>query len=492
MTADVTLPQGRFSGIRADGVSRFLGIPYAAAPRGADRFRAPRPPERISGVVDATAFGATAPQPPSRWPVFTTLIPDPRFPGTEYLNLNIWTPDPAASLPVFVWIHGGGFVTGAGSTSAFDGTSFAKHGIVTVTINYRLAVDGFLHIPGAAANRGLLDQLAALTWVQENIAHFGGDPGNVTVGGESAGSMSVTTLLSMPASRGLFARAIAESGAGHHVHTPDEAQIVADEIAAELGVPLDMGALADVPEERLFAATNEVIGRVQGGVPPHLAPVRRLVFQPVVDGDVLPVHPLDGIRAGNGAGIDLLAGLNGDEYGLFIAPTGMVDKISDAVLAGSLSRLGLDAAQLIDAYRAEDPSAGAAELFVRIHSDWFVGMPVLRLLEARAAESSERTFGYKFAWRPDTFGGHLGACHTIEIPFVFNTLDDPWGADLRGSNAPQSVADQMHGAWVSFIESGQPGWAEFAAGRVVRQLDVNGATVEYPEAYRALAWEGVL
>src|SRR6266576_67416 len=219
----VQLADGAVRGRAGSGVFSFLGIPYAAPPFGANRMRPLQPARPWEGVRDATAFGPTVPKgdyPPQYVPLFPEVV----IPGEDCLNLNVWTPDAGAGgLPVLVWIHGGSFMNGSGSVGAYDGTAFARDGVVCVTINYRLAAEGFLFLGDGIANLGLLDQVAALRWVQENIAAFGGDPGRVTAAGESAGAMSVTTLLSMPLAAGLFAQAIAQSGAGAHTLTADEA-----------------------------------------------------------------------------------------------------------------------------------------------------------------------------------------------------------------------------------------------------------------------------
>jgi len=214
MDAIVKTRGGQVRGSVVDGVNTFKGIPYAAPPFGTRRFRPPQPVEPWSGMRDALVYGATVPKPPY-FPPFDALIPEPAIPGEDCLNLNIWSPDLGqAKLPVMVWIHGGAFANGTGAI--YNGSRFARDGVVCVTINYRLGVDGFLYLGDGNANLGLLDQIAALEWVQENIRAFGGDPGNVTIFGESAGAMSVGTLLTMPRAAGLFRRAIAESGAGHY------------------------------------------------------------------------------------------------------------------------------------------------------------------------------------------------------------------------------------------------------------------------------------
>src|SRR5690348_7015891 len=255
MQLEVLTTSGAVRGAPSGPVVAFKGIPYAAPPFGALRFAAPVPPEPWDGVRDCTAYGPTAPKPPYPSPV-DLLLPEPVIPGEEVLNLNVWTPDPSAGgLPVLVWIHGGAFVNGSGAVPQYDGTAFARDGVVVVTINYRLGVDGFLHFDdGGPANRGLLDQVAALEWVRDNIAAFGGDPGNVTIAGESAGAMSVTTLLSMPRAAGLFRRAVAQSGGGHHALTSATARRVAGYLSERLRVPLKRAALAEVPLADLVAA----------------------------------------------------------------------------------------------------------------------------------------------------------------------------------------------------------------------------------------------
>jgi len=224
-TATATTTSGAVSGDVADGVIRFLGIPYAASPTGSLRFQAPAPPQPWHGVRECRAFGPTPPKPDYAAP-FDTLLAEPNIAGDGWLNLNVWTPDLAGSAPVLVWIHGGAFSNGNSAVPMYDGHTFARDGVVLVSINYRLGVDGFALLPGAVPNRGLLDQVAALEWVRDNIASFGGDPANVTIFGESAGAMSVTTLLGMPRARGLFHRVIAQSGAAQTGADPADARLV--------------------------------------------------------------------------------------------------------------------------------------------------------------------------------------------------------------------------------------------------------------------------
>ena len=262
---------GEVRGVSWPGVVAFKGIPYAAAPFGPNRFGIPAPAQGWDGVRDALHYGPTAPKAPYR-PPFDVLLPEPVIAGEDCLNLNVWTPDPGAGgLPVFVWIHGGAFVNGSGAIDAYAGAAFARDGIVCVTINYRLGADGFLYLgdgPGAA-NRGLLDQVAALGWVRDNIAAFGGDPTNVTVGGESSGAMSVGTLLSMPTARGLFRRAVLQSGAGHHVHSAATGTKVTGYLAEMLGVAPTREEVAAVPLERLIEAQFALAVQVRTAPDPH-------------------------------------------------------------------------------------------------------------------------------------------------------------------------------------------------------------------------------
>src|SRR5512132_1247540 len=257
MHAVVNTRRGKVRGSVTDGVNTFKGIPYAAAPFGANRLRPPQPVEPWSGVRDALTFGQEPPQSRPSDPQIQALVPDPAVPGEDCLNLNIWSPDlGSAGLPVMVWIPGGMFEVGSGAS--YNGSRFARDGVVCVTINYRVGAEGFLYLGDGNANRGLLDQLAALAWVRGNIAAFGGDPGNVTIFGESAGAMSVGTLLSMPRAEGLFRRAIAQSGAAHHVISAATAQRVGQHLAEKLRVAATREAIAAVPVDRLLHAQAEL------------------------------------------------------------------------------------------------------------------------------------------------------------------------------------------------------------------------------------------
>ncbi len=483
---------GAVRGSVADGVSTFHGIPYAAPPFGANRLRRPQPVESWSGVRDALVYGAKPPQLPYP-PPWDVLIPERGPLGEDCLNLNVWTPDPgSARLPVMVWIPGGMFEAGSGAS--YDGSRFARDGIVCVTINYRVGAEGFLYLGDENANRGLLDQIAALEWVQENIAAFGGDSGNVTIFGQSAGAMSVGTLLSMPRAEGLFRRAIAQSAGAHQAIPAASAEKVGRRLAERLAVAETREAIAAVPADRLLQAQAEL----KADLMTHPDPERwggevvasMLPWQPVIDGEVIPQRPIDRIVAGAAAGVDLLAGSNAEESNFFLVPSGAIDLITTEALAGAIAAYGLPVETTLATYRAAHPGAGAGELLSAIQGDWCFRIPALRLADAHA-KSPAATYMYEFAWRSPQFNGRLGACHGLEIPFVFDTL--PGGNDpLLGTNPPRQLADAMHAAWVAFASNGECPWPKYdLSRRATMRFDTICEVVDDPRSTERVLWKGV-
>ncbi len=490
----VQLKDGAVRGKIEAGTAAFLGIPYAAAPFGANRMRPPQPVPPWDGERDATAFGPTVPK-GDYPPQFATLFPEVVIPGEDCLNLNVWTPDPNASgLPVLVWIHGGSFMNGSSSIAEYNGAAFARDGVVCVTINYRLAAEGFLFLDDGLANLGLLDQLAALRWVQANISAFGGDPARVTVAGESAGAMSVTTLLSMPLADGLFAQAIAQSGAGAHTLTRDQAAMVGGHLADVLGVPADRESIKAVPLATLVQAASDLVVEVQTNPDPakwgSLA-LSLLPFAPVVDGSVLPAAPLTAFAAGQGSRVPLLIGSNRDEARLFLVAPATIGLIDDATLAVVADVYGLPQDALA-VYRGNRPDASPGDILAAVISDWFFRIPPIRVAEARAAAGTPGTWMYRFDY-PEPQDNHgLGACHGAEIPFVFDTITLEEAHPRIGAAPSQAVADQVHQVWVDFITRGDPGWAAYDTGRRTTALlagEINAA--EDPAGDERALWDGI-
>ncbi|MFD3681423.1 carboxylesterase/lipase family protein [Streptomyces sp. NPDC058613] len=433
----------------AAGTAVFRGIPYAAPPVGALRFAAPAPPAAWDGVRDAGAFGPTAPKVP--YPdTFAALLPDPEIPGDDCLGVNVWTPDPApaARLPVMVWIHGGAHTRGSSAVPVYDGSAFARDGVVLVSFNFRLGVLGYGLFPDAPANRGLLDQIAALEWVRDNIAAFGGDPGRVTVFGESAGAISIGALLAAPRAAGLFARAVLQSGAPE-VLPRDGVRTMVRRMASLLKTPTTAVAFAATPLPALLAAQGAVLrrsGPLLGGP----------AFGLVADPDTLPQDPLDALTGRGASGdVPLLAGWTREEYRLWLAPTGgmrLLDRMGPAAVELARLRAGTDRAA-VRRLRAVLPGASPAELAGQLLTDRLLRDPLRRLAGARRSAPS---FLYEFGWPSGVPG--LGSCHALELGFVFDTLDMPESAWLAGPDAPRELAREMHAAWVRFALTGDPGW----------------------------------
>jgi para-nitrobenzyl esterase len=486
---------GEIRGSVADGVYTFKGVPFAAPPVGANRFLPPQPVVPWSGVRDALSYGPKTAQLP--YPQEMDLLPpELTVAGEDCLNLNIWSPAlGSAGRPVMVWIPGGMFeYHGTGASPWYEGSRFARDGIVCVTINYRVGADGFLYLGKGNANRGLLDQVAALEWVKENIADFGGDPGNVTIFGESAGAMSVGILLSMPRAKGLFRRAIAQSGAAHNVISDATARLVRQGLAEKLAVEATREALAALPVERVLEAQAELMNDLMENPDPERwggeVVLSMLPWQPAIDGEVIPEPPLERIAAGCAAGIDLIVGTNTDEHRLFLVSVGAIDQVTPEALAGAIAAYGLPVDTTLTAYSAAHPGASAGDLLAAIQTDWCWRIPAIRLADAHAIGASS-TYMYEFAWQSPQLNGRLGACHALEIPFVFDTLGNRteplWGAD-----PPQALANTMHAAWVAFASNGDPGWPKYdLARRATMRFGTTSEVVDNPRAAERALWEGM-
>jgi para-nitrobenzyl esterase len=483
---------GKVRGERHGDVATWKGIPYAAPPVGALRFRPPQPLAPWSGERDATHFGTVAAQ--SRDPRIAILsgISDKIMSGEDCLLLNVFAPADrqGAPRPVMVWIHGGAFIMGSGSTPLYHGMTFAQQGIVVVTLNYRLGLPGLLYLGDLAPGRdegnyALLDQIAALRWVQNNIAAFGGDPGCVTVMGESAGAISIGTLLAMPAARGLFHRAILDSGASSlSPPTRTDATRLARGVIDELGVTVEQ--LADVPIDRLLAV-QEAISRTAG----------LGALAPYVDGVTVPRLPADVIREGGAAGIPLLLGTNRDEWTLFEVLLGEVTV--EAFEAPLRERLGPRVDQLLEVYRDAHPDRSIKRAWVDLVGELAFRIPAIRLAEAQSSHDTP-VYMYRFDWKSPAFGGRLGAAHALELPFVWNRLDLPMAPILLGNDLIklQSLATAMHGAWAQFIRTGDPNggglpdWPRYDADRRATLLiDRESRVADDPAGAARRTWPAV-
>jgi para-nitrobenzyl esterase len=399
-----------------------------------------------------------------------------------------------------VWIHGGGFTGGSGSLFLYRGSDLARHGdVVVVTINYRLGALGFLghrglrDPDGFIGNWGLHDQVAALRWVRDHITQFGGDAGNVTVFGESAGGFSVAALMGTPGAAGLFRRAIVQSG-GVHVHTVAEAERVADRVGAVLGIAVcDRSSWESVPPADLVAATEEVAKRRPD---PGLI---RLPFLPVVDGSFLPQHPLAAIEEGAAPGVELLIGTNKDEANLFGLGDPSLASLDVAALASWTGHAAPDlpSGELIETYRqarrARSEGVAPVDLWFATGTDGVFRWPSFQLAAAQGAQGNP-TFVYLFEWESPAFGGVLGSCHALEVPFVFGAVHNPAVQFFTGGGPEvESLSALMQQAWLAFARSGDPSHPALGswdpATRSTMVFGGHSATVDAPRNDELSVWE---
>ncbi len=457
----VQLRDGIVAGTVHGAVRKFLGLRFAAPAVGASRFLRPQPPLPWNGVVAASSAG---PAPQQARTVGVGLRGATRV-DEDCLYLNVFAPAQTLELlPVFVWIYGGGFIHGDGADPLFDGSNLASAGgMVVVTLNYRLGVWGF--VPLHDRNVGVRDQIAALSWIRDNIAAFGGNPANVTLAGESAGAMSVCNLLAAPAARGLFHRAIAQSGAADNVATRAQADETAAVLREELATDPD-----DVSATELLAAQHAVMRRLRPVH--HASPIR-----PHLDSDVLPQNPLTAARSG--ADVPLIIGINRDEYRLYVRSS---LKLDDAALTSHMERrlkergifdASATASRVLAHYRGLAPNSRNpnAAILADVETELRFRDPMLRYALARGAN----TWMYQFDWPSPALRGWLGATHAIEIPFVFGNFDLPSIAKFAGAGSDATALSQrMMSMWAQFARHGEPpaDWLQFTGGaRMQMHLD---------------------
>ncbi len=488
---------GRLEGEDQGDLLVFRGIPFAKPPVGSLRFRPAEPPEPWMGIRDATTFGPGAPQGANPFELLLpVLVPET---SEDCLYLNVFTPDTSGKRPVMVWIHGGGNVVGAGSQLLYDGSELVRRGdVVIITLNYRLGILGFLHGRSVAGenfptsgNEGLLDQVAALRWVQREIAAFGGDPDNVTVFGQSAGSMNIAALMGMSAACGLFHKAILQSSgtASHSLPLEAAARVFAAILDAAGLTPANAGQLREFSGEALLDLQTRV-GMVTGG------------FFPVIDGDVLPRSTYKAIEDGETAGIPIVVGTVRDEFSMFMLPDQAIATLSEASLQARVEAIapgrGREAIELYRTARqarGEDVSPPALWIAMMTDHDFFVS--AMRFAELQSHHAP--VYGYLFTYPSPAMGGMFGSIHGLELPFLWGFGNEPGLATLVGdASAAAPLSAAIQDAWLAFARKGDPSpdgigdWPAYDVGRRATMiLDLEPKIMDAPREAERQFWERV-
>lgn len=501
---------GKIEGKTNNGLAVFLGVPYAAPPIGELRFRAPQPPQPWDNVIETKKYGGSAPQD-------TIPLLSVGDLSEDCLYLNIWTPAvDGKKRAVLFWIHGGGFFIGSGAQREFSGSTMAERGdVVLVTINYRLGALGFAHFPeilgdsfDADSNLGIRDQIAALQWVRDNIDRFGGDPNNVTLFGESAGGMSVGTLMGTPSAEGLFHKAIPQSGAGHHCIETTDATKVASQLLNELKIDKSNAhTLRKIPYADFIKAQRKCAKEsVSNG--PWKMPGIGMVFVPVIDNDLLSQHPTEAIQNGLSKNIALMIGTTAEEWKLFsqistLMPKGnepadlpsWLDITEDNVDEALETQIPGFGKRLAKSYRetlGKDISAN--DLFIAIETDRMFTVPASRLADAHV-ENQDNIYMYRFDFKSPTFG----ACHAIDLPLVFGTTESPLGMMLcGGGDSPKTLSIKVQNAWLAFAKKGNPSheglpmWPRYCpTHRATMIFDIDCHVEDNPGEDRRKPWQNI-
>lgn len=478
-----TTTAGVVAGNASDGVISFKGIPFAASPYGENRFKLPQPPQPWDGVREAFEFGGAAPQPPS----YSLVDATPLYPwDTDCLSLNVYTPDlgKAARLPVMVWVHAGGYISGSAATPRADGSIFAREGVVVVAMNYRLGVDGFLSVPGGTPNAGMHDVAAALRWVRDNIEAFGGDPEAVTAFGNSSGSSIIAAIARTVTDEGLMRRAVLQSPCPTLVATAEEGRALAEHVLADLKVGSDV---RDVP-------LKELLGRRQRGLDVRFRDADLWnpytywysPYIPVVD-DTLFTDP----ALGNlfPPSVDLLIGTNRQESHYFLMRDGKFHSAQEKDLVDAQNAYGVPDECRIAAkslYGHLPPGEQLAETV----TNWIWRGPAVELTRLHT-KAGGNSYAYEFTWdKSPAFAGRYGAAHFLEVPFLFDQLDDPAFAPQVGPDAPAELGAAMRSSWIQFAKTGDPGWAGYdEESRSVMLFDSSCRVESDPRELHRAAWD---
>lgn len=487
-TVEVRLAHGGWlRGVAQGDIRAFLGVPYANSPEKALRWRTPQSAEPWTGIREAHAFSAVSPQ-------LTRLGAVHPQGGPDCLTANIWAPRecPCEGSPVMVWVHGGGFMRGSAAEPLYDGAAFARRGVVLVSLQYRLGTDGFMQFPGTVANRGLLDLVEGLRWVQRHVSAFGGNPARVTLFGESAGAGAVACLLGMDAAATLYQQAILQSPSVV-CHSLEDAERTCEAMGAALGVAPTREAIEATPTESLLRAaqrlTEDATLRERHGLGiRHFFP-----FRPVVDGEVLRAQPLEALARlwkRGAAHPRILVGSNAHEMRLYHVPFGAVDQVQPGQLRMFMQQAGLGD-EALASYKARAGTDQPGSLLCDMQSDYYYRVPARRLA-ALAANAGLDSFLYEFEWPSPQWDGRLGAAHGMDLPFVFNNLQTPMGQDLTGAQPPTELAVAMQEAWVRFARDGDPGWPAHHPESAWRMRFGTSCQVEREAADPCIkAWDGL-
>jgi para-nitrobenzyl esterase len=503
---------GKLRGTSADGIHAFKGVPYGAPTSGANRFMPPQMPAKWAGVREASAYRGHAPQlpgRPERRPELRTILgpADTTPEGEDCLSLNVWTPGlgDGAKRPVMVWLHGGAFAYGSGNRAVTEGANLARRGdVVVVSVNHRLNIFGFLHLADFggerfrhSGNAGMLDQVAALQWVRDNIAGFGGDPANVTIFGESGGGGKVSVLLAMPAARGLFHRAVIQSGATIRVSTRERADALADAVLKELGLGRDQcERLQSVPVDRLAAAIAPA-SRVVG--PRRMPLLDRYDFGPVADGGDLPTQPFDPAAPAIADDIPLLIGGTREESGFFLADDDEVwqRRVSEDSLRARVEAVaGAQAGRVLDLYKTLYPQSSREDRLIAMLTASNFWIRTVLLAGRKAARGAAPVYVYSLDWRSPACDGRLKAHHAMDLPFVFDTTEVP--DTTRGAAGARELAAVISATWAGFARTGSPEspglprWPAYTAeARNTMILDTECGVVADPARDARLLWERI-